>query len=793
MTCKNKSEKSGRGLRTICILLIVLIAILMLIAAVALIVYSGLDTEGDRMLFRAAQGVGSPCYYASVGEYSGLNDYQPKRVFLDMNTDDCRIWCEYSSLPENLKLGFIATEDRKFLTHSGVDIRRTLLAAANQIFHIKGEFGASTITQQLIKNVSGDSERTFSRKMREILRAVSIERHYSKEEILELYANIAPMGEGFVGVGSAALAYFGKDVSDLTLCECATLVGITNAPTRYSPHDNHEAARARRDDVLFCMKECGYISDGEFSLSVSEPLSVLPKRSISERTGSWFVETVNDELYGILTKRAGMSDGVARALIRSGGLHILTTLDEQVQGVLDGVFENGATLPRQINDGLQGACVVVNSKNARLLGIVGAFGKKSADRLVNHATVPHTPGSALKPLALYAPLINMRKITPASVFDDVPVSFDRGGGYPRNYPDVYAGRITVSDALKYSKNTVAMRLYGMLGARRIYDSLVRDFGFDTLSMGGEVTDLAPAPLALGQLSYGVSLRRLTEAYTVFPSEGVRCEPTSILAVYDSHGNMLYEHKPKSTRIFDTAAARVMNKMLQRVVSEGTARQIGLKYICDTAGKTGTSGDDRDRLFVGYTPYYTCGIWVGYPSADKQIGALSKTHLAIWDEVMSTIHKNLKDDEKMRTFSTEGLVMARFCADSGRLLSDACASDARGERERFDYLLPETVPKDECDTHILVYYDTHTGAVAGRGCPMECIKPIGLLRITDRRFPYEITVSDAQYVYRPMTGSVYSYDDNTPYFYFELAPLEYVGKSKSERQFNRYCHEHNDCE
>ncbi len=591
-----KTKRTGKRLVFRILLLLLLIVILSFASLLTVfgIALARVDNERDELLFLSSRGEGACTYFVSESEYESLSDYKPKLFCTDMNKDEVRVWYPYSEVPEQIRLGFIAVEDRKFFSHRGVDTKRTLLALANCVFHFDKSFGASTITQQVIKNVSGDSERTFSRKLNEIARAISIEGRHSKEEILELYVNIVPMGENLVGVGSASRVFFGKELDELSLAECAMLVGITNAPTRYNPYDNPEACVGRRNDALYCMRECGYISDEEFNSATTEPLSLKQRVKSEQRVSNWFVETVNDDLFEILRDKRGFSESFARGLIASGGLRVYTTMDEQVQGALESVFENEVNLPREIAEGLEMSCVVCDSRNSRLLGIIGSVGKKRQDRILNHATAPHTPGSALKPLALYAPLINERKITPATVLDDVPISFDKGRAYPKNYPDNYTGLITVRDALCLSKNTAAIRLYNMLGAEKIYKNLTENFALDTLvrskrgDTGEVLSDLAPAPLALGQLSFGASLRKLTEAYTVFPNEGIRREPTSIVAVLDSSGEVIYEYETDESEIFSRECANLMNKLLSRVVTEGTARTVSLKYFVDTAGKTGTS-------------------------------------------------------------------------------------------------------------------------------------------------------------------------------------------------------------
>jgi penicillin-binding protein 1A len=270
--------------------------------------------------------------------------------------------------------------------------------------------------------------------------------------------------------------------------------------------------------------------------------------------------------------------------------------------------------------------------------------------------------------------------------------------YPHNSPDVYSGRISVADALAYSKNTVAVRLYKMLGAESIYKNLTDSYGFDTIvregeSGGGKITDLAASPLALGQLSYGIPLRKLTEAYTVFPSEGRLARARSYVLVLDSQGRELIRKDSSYTRVMSSECARVMNAMLSRVTQLGTASKITLDEMLDTAGKTGTSASSRDKLFIGYTPYYTAGIWCGY--ADNSRSVTGTPHLDIWDAVMKDVHRRyLRDIDTPRSFSYVGLARVAYCRDTGLRFSPHCLADEASTLE-YGFYIRGTEPQQMC--------------------------------------------------------------------------------------------------
>ena len=390
--------------------------------------------------------------------------------------------------------------------------------------------------------------------------------------------------------------------------------------------------------------------------------------------------------------------------------------------------------------------VICDSEGGDILATVGDVGKKRADRILNYATVPIRAASTIKPLSLYAPLINEGKINWATVFDDIPTEIDETNGkikvYPHNSPDRYDGLVNVKRALEVSKNTVAVRLYRMMGSEKIYSFLKNDLGFDTLTRsaydkkGNKHDDLGAASLALGQLTYGVSLRKLTSAYTIFASEGVKREPRTYTEVYDSGGSLLLECKREEKRVISPECARVMNKLLQNVVECGTAKSVMLKSIVDTAGKTGTSGNDMDRLFVGYTPYLTAGIWSGYADASRSVGRYSPSHLKIWDEIMTECHEViLARDEKIREFSTEGLQYLPYCKDSGMLLSDLCESDPRGPRIEYGYFYGKNVPMGKCNRHVLA------------GVSDDGEVKISLVAVDRAELPPEIKVADEKYIYK----------------------------------------------
>ena len=598
------------------------------------------------------------------------------------------------------------------------------------------------------------------------------------------------MSESLYGVGTASQVYFGKEPSELNYVEAATLIGIANAPSAYNPYTNPEKCIKKRNIVLSVMKRDGIISDEEYRYGIDSELCLVSRADRADRIDGWFCETVLSEVKKRLAEKLEISEGNAEKLILQGGFSIYTTMDIEAQRCLDEYFYNDENLKIATQNGESLAFCLYDSRTGYLRAIIGRAGEKSQNRILNHATTPHVPGSALKPIAIYAPLIDEGKINAASVLDDVPCEFYENSdgtyrAYPRNSPDVYSGLITVKEALAKSKNTVAVRLVNMRGVRNAFDSLRNDFGFGTLvEDDGGITDLAVSPMALGQLSVGVSLCDLTHAYTVFPAEGILRSGGSFLKVVDGEGRVVLENLSSEKRIYKEESCKIMNSLLVGAVEEGTASRARITGV-QIAGKTGTSGQSRDKMFVGYTPYYTAGIWYGNESGNVGVSSPS-AHLSIWRDVMSEIFdKTLSEAQRAESFSTDGLLYLAYCKDSGMVYSDACSLDVRGERREYAYFTPDNRPLGECDRHIMVKYDWENMGVLDFSYGGEDYIYISLVKNENRKFPTEIEVEDAQFIYRNMSGyNEICTDEDKPYYYYAIPEGEFVGVSDTKRQLNR---------
>lgn len=642
--------------------ILAVISILFAAFSVVLFASGGIDYALIESFFGAAQGERGTVYY-------GLNDNLEYVEVYRAGDAASREWCPLREMGESVVNAALSAEDRDFFRHHGVNYKRTLAALLNHIFKIGSEFGGSTVTQQVVKNISGNNERTLRRKAEEILKARYLERNHSKEEILELYLNLLPMGNGCFGIKMAAERYFGKKPSELTVSEAATLIGITNAPSKYNPYTHPEECLAKRNRVLYAMRDNGKLTDYEYERAVSSPLGALEKPESTVQHSSWFIETVRSDAIRDISRVHGVSEGAA-AMLLSGGVNVYTTMQTKIQEILEDEFTKASEKYLYDCPDASASMAICDSVTGELAAIVGNVGEKNGERLLNLAEVPVTPGSVLKPLALYAPLIDDGSLNWASVLSDEPLRYVKEGDterpYPRNSPEGYDGDINLKDALRLSKNTVACRLYEMQGAERIYERLSGDYKIegivrDRKNVGGRVvTDMDMAPLALGQLSTGISVRKLAECFCAFPRDGEISNAVSYRKIVDSEGRVLALSERDSRRIMSPEGARIMNQLLSTVTADGTARSVTLDSLVDTAGKTGTSGGSLDKLFVGYTPYYTAAVWCGYPGAKRAV--TGNGHLSLWDGVMNRIHRYALENsgEKiLRSFSVEGLARIEY--------------------------------------------------------------------------------------------------------------------------------------
>ncbi len=777
--------------------LIFTLILTLLATFLAIYIFTNFETEIDMTMFGTEVLDSTTRFYYcnSGGEVIELDE--------TLRGNRKMLYSSYEEIPDDLINAFIAIEDKRFYKHNGVDLYRTAGAVANYVLGFDTRFGASTITQQLIKNVSGNDEITVKRKIQEILWAFDLEKKMSKEEILENYFNVINLSQGCIGVGAAADVYFSKPVSELTLVECATIAAITNSPTYYNPIRNPENNKKRRDLIIFEMLQNEMITKEEYDVAVATPtLLNVNEEAISEITNSWYIDMVVDDVISDLVAEYGCTKEVAARMVYNGGLRIVTAMDVTVQETLEEYYSNISNFKYRGEDLAESSMIVINPYNGNIMGVVGAIGEKEGNRIQSYATDAKRPsGSVIKPLSVYAPALERGIVNYATVYDDVPIEFYKNGnGYklwPQNATLVYNGLTNVNYALKNSLNTVAVKTLYDVGVDYSFNFLKNTLGINSLIEkeavdGGYLTDKAPAALALGQMNYGVTLREITEAYSIFANKGETSKSRSYLSVTDSKGREILRNEEEHNYAISSANASVMTKMLQNVITTGTARPITLDSTVDVAGKTGTTQNDQDKWFVAYTPYCLCGVWYGYEYPKEISKAQKNAYLEIWNDVMTKLHREyFVKNEGHKSFTLDkNVVRATYCKDSGKLMTSACYLDPRLNRAETGYFVKGTEPKTFCDRHEIVKYDIDGGGVACPDCEYEGIADVGLIRVK-RSFPMQIYVTDAQYVCRHLSADVPISTDGSAYFSNALGKNEYCGISNSEVQYNRGCEIHLD--
>lgn len=720
-------------------------------------------------------------------------------------------YADYDEIPENLKNAFISIEDKRFASHNGVDWFRTLSAGLNYYLKFSDSFGGSTITQQLIKNVTDDDDYSFQRKIQEIFRALELETKMDKREILGLYLNIINLSQGCYGVGAASEYYFSKDVSELSLTECACIAAITNSPTYYDPLRNPENNKRRRLLILEQMYKQEYITEEEYMYAASEEIILnIKSTGTSDGINSWYVDMAVEDVMNDLMNEYGYSRTMASLIVYTGGLKIYTVMDRDVQNILDEYYsdKNNFNLGNA-SETPQSSMIVIDSQTGDILGVAGAIGEKNANRIQNYATYTLRPaGSVIKPLSTYAPALEKGIITWSSVYDDTPVNFgnynlDSSKGkivepvaWPKNASGIYRGLTNINYAIEHSVNTVTVKVLEDLGLEEAFDFLYYKLKMksliyrEELDDGSIITDKDYAALALGQFNYGVTVREVTAAYSVFANDGIYNDYRSYYKVTASNGELILDNGYHGEAVMSEENADIMTLMLENVVTNGTASSIKLSSKIECAGKTGTTQNKYDLWYIGYTPYVIGGVWFGYEYPKALNGYQGNKCVDIWDKVMTEIHAKYIGSESVKKFGiSENIVECEYCVDSGKLMTNACKIDPRGSRSEKGYFVKGTEPTLPCDCHLAVDYDAVYGGVVIGSCSSDNTVKVGLINV-ERSFPIQIYVTDAQYTWRDIGLYILPETASGLPFYNNLLPEDsYCGVSRTDIQYNRACREH----
>lgn len=605
-----------------------------------------------------------------------------------------------SELPPYLPDAFIAAEDNRFYEHFGVDLEAIGRALVANVKGGIGSEGGSTITQQLVKNAFLSAEKTFKRKIQEAILAVEVEHRYSKEEILEFYLNRIYFGNGAYGVQAASQLYFDKNARDLTLAESAMLAGIVRSPNNYNPFNNLNLAKQRQELVLDLMVKYGKISNKDAFLAKNENLKFRKKTLNNTYTYPYYTDYVIDEVEKILQQQ-GHTKEISENLVYRGGLKIYTSLNTKVQKYMEEVFANSTYFPAdQGNKQVQGAMVLLDNQSGEIIALVGGR-NYSQLRAFNRATqAKRQPGSAIKPIVVYAPALE-KGYTTAQILDDVPATFGNKTFY--NYDNRYRGLIPMRTAVQWSINTYAVKLLNLIGI---------DYGYDFAERLG-ITSLDPVrdrnlSLALGGITFGISPFEMAGAYRVFASQGVYIHPYAVRKIVDRNGNVLYNATPQRRIVMSEQTAYIMTDLLRTVVKEGTGTKARLNR--PVAGKTGTTSQDVDAWFVGYTPEFTAAVWMGFDREEHMYGIYGGNYPArIWKLVM----QKATEDLPLREFEQpSGLVRATVCNRSGLLPNAYCPSN----HLMNELFVQGTVPKDTCDVHVQAEICAETRMLATPYCP-----------------------------------------------------------------------------
>lgn len=738
----------------------------------------------------------SKIYYTD--EFGNEIELEDQRLHGNEN----RSWVSIYDMPANLKNAFIAIEDERFYEHNGMDLKRTLGAVLGFIGG-DSSYGGSTITQQLIKNFTGENDATVQRKITEIFRAMSLTKNRSKDEVLEMYLNTINLSNGCHGVQAAANYLFGKNVEDLTLVECASLASIPKSPYKYNPKSHPEENKKRRDTVLFKMEELGLINEEEYNEALEAELVLNISDGKTNTSGtteiySYFTDALIEQLIADLNETYGYPRSVAWNIIFNGGLEIHSTVDPRIQNIMEEVYADDTTFNHI--DGIQpeSAMVVMDPFTGDVKGIVGGRGEKTESRGLNRATMSKRQvGSAIKPLTVYAPAIDLGYVEYSTIIDDTPYKYreDTEKYWPENAGRAYQGLVTVNYGLAQSLNTTAVKTLDMVTPEYAYY-----FGKEKLGLESLVeADIDYAPLALGGLTNGLTVLEMTGAYSIFPNEGVYSAPRLYTVVYDNEGNVLLENEIDQHVAISRSTAQLMTKMMENVVKNGTGTKVTLKNKVDTAGKTGSTNSNKDLYFAGYTPYYVGACWFGYDQPKYISNTVFPTNPAMlaWDKVMTRIHEELvispakESGATLKEFSDDELVQAEFCGESGKVATVLCeAFDPRGSRVQEGWFIKGSVPREKCDKHIMVEFCPVSNGVAGKNCPTEGRRQFALVDVSDRDFYIveNLYIQDTQYSYRKMPAGAINSADGTKPYYSSLAPEGmFTGKTRwVDYPFNRGC-------
>lgn len=692
-------------------------------------------------------------------------------LITEIHDEQNRIPITLDEVPEHVRKAFLAIEDHRFYDHHGFDIRAVARAFYTNIVHPERPEGASTITQQVVKQVFLSPDKNWQRKLQELFIAIQVERKYSKDEIFEFYLNNATYyANSAYGIEAAAQIYFNKSVGELTLAEAALLAGIPNFPARYDPRRNEEAAISRRNEVLRRMATYGYISQAELQEALEEEVELAPRPTTAWPYPHYIDSVVHTHAINIL-KELGYSQNEAEQALRRDGLHIYTALDPRIQEVVQNVMMNDDYYPANTFvypeghnwEGRrypQGAAVVMDARTGYVYGMVGGREYNSTNRLNRAEIASNQPGSAIKPVTVYGPAFEWNLLSPASVLDDSPTAWrdpSRPSGYyaPENFARTFRGLVTVREALIISDNIPALKAFEMLQRERGAKAPV-EFA-SRLGINFTANSHHMISTAMGGSDYGVNVLEMAEAFSAFANRGIKTTPIFVTRILDRDGNELFAATPNQEVVMSEETAFMMTDILRDVVRRGTARPTRLSNL-NVAAKTGTTDNAHDRWTVGYSPDYVFSVWMGNDThrvtiGDRRInvpGLTSNRAYTLLNYMFGDIARGvIGNNDTPFPGPPSTLTRATVCNKSGLLPSEHCPSSCLVT----DWFKRGNVPTETCDMHIPVAICTLHGLRATEHCPEDLVETRILLNRdfvepTDERWSGQEGRLPADYHLRP---------------------------------------------
>lgn len=593
-----------------------------------------------------------------------------------------RVWVDFDEIPKAMKDAIIAIEDKRFEEHNGVDWIRTG-GAVLSLFTGQDSYGGSTITQQLIKNVTLDNDVSLTRKIREIFRALKLEDEYNKDQILEAYLNVVNFGNNCQGVQSAAKLYFDKDISECSVAECAAIAGITQNPSLWNPLIYPENNQKRREDVLSEMYNQGKITETEYeqALEESENMTFVGFQYSDEdeddetetQQWNWYIDVMFRDLRKDLAEKYNITEDAAEEKIYTEGLKIYCAMDLEMQEFMEqtALSVNSSTF----DEDLQTAFTLIES-DGRVVGTVGSTDAREGKLLFDRANTPLQPGSSIKPLLAYPSAIEQEKLNYSSIVEDQP--YDKWAYYdgiwhsgPNNVYGYYNDYMTVADAIEWSSNAVAVRVLDMAGISYCFDKATQGFGFENLDSEQDSINLGG--LSLGGLSGGVTVREMASAYNYLITGGKYYEPYTYYYVTDQNDNIILDNRNNDgVQVYSEETAGIMNRLLHYNVTTAQHTQAWRARVSgwDIIGKTGTTDDTKDSWFCGCSPYASLAVWTGYDDPKTITGNGTINSLTIFQKVMT---EYLSDKKNVSYELPDTLISARYCKQTGLLASSSCSN------------------------------------------------------------------------------------------------------------------------